>query len=115
MGLKTAPNTLQLLMDKVLHGLQFKTCLCYLDDVLLCSKTFEKHLIDLNEIFERFRSAGFKLGAKKCYFANQKCVFLGLRPAKDRIYALTDYPEPKNVKQLACSTGLRNSFQILVP
>ncbi|CAC5398377.1 unnamed protein product [Mytilus coruscus] len=74
MGLKTAPNTFQLLMDKVLHGLKFRTCLCYLDDVLLCSETFEKHLNDLNEIFERFRSAGLKLGAKKCYFANKKLL-----------------------------------------
>ncbi|CAG2203436.1 unnamed protein product [Mytilus edulis] len=47
MGLKTAPNTFQLLMDKVLRGLKFRTCLCYLDDVLICSETFEKHLDDI--------------------------------------------------------------------
>ncbi|CAG2254502.1 unnamed protein product [Mytilus edulis] len=122
MGLKTAPNTFQLLMDKVLHGLKFRTCLCYLDDVLLCSETFEKPLNDLNEIFERFRSAGLKLGAKKCYFANQKCVFLGhelskdgIRPPKDRIQAITDYPEPKNVKQLRRLIGMFNWFRKFIP
>ena len=62
MGLKTAPNTFQLLMDKVLRGLKFRTCLCYLDDVLICSETFEKHLDDIKEIFKRFRDAGLKLG-----------------------------------------------------
>ncbi|CAC5414791.1 unnamed protein product [Mytilus coruscus] len=122
MGLKTAPNTFQLLMDKVLHGLKFRTCPCYLDDVLLCSETFEKHLNDLNEIFERFRSAGLKLGAKKCYFANKKCVFLGhdlskdgIRPPKDSIQAITDYPEPKNIKQLRRLIGMFNWFRKFIP
>jgi hypothetical protein len=50
-GLKTAPNTFQLLMDKVLHGLKFKSCL-YLDDVLICSETFE-HMSALKEVFRR--------------------------------------------------------------
>ncbi|CAC5426207.1 unnamed protein product [Mytilus coruscus] len=30
MGLHTAPNSFQLLMDKILRGLTFKSCLCYL-------------------------------------------------------------------------------------
>ncbi|VDI18008.1 Hypothetical predicted protein [Mytilus galloprovincialis] len=77
MGLKTAPNTFQLLMDKVLRGLKFRTCLCYLDDVLICSETFEKHLDDIKEIFKRFRDAGLKLGQKKCHFASETCIFLG--------------------------------------
>ncbi|CAC5407147.1 unnamed protein product [Mytilus coruscus] len=69
MGLKTAPNTFQLLMDKVLHGLKFYACV----RMTSCSaQTFEKHLNDLNEIFERLRSAGLKLGAKKCYFVKEK-------------------------------------------
>ncbi|VDI74561.1 Hypothetical predicted protein [Mytilus galloprovincialis] len=75
MGLKTAPNTFQMLMDKVLHGLKFKSCLCYLDDVLIFSDTFEKHLSDLKEVFQRFRAAGLKLGPKKCSFAASSCVF----------------------------------------
>ena len=54
MGLKTATNSFQLLMDKVLHGLKFRTCLYYLDDVLICSETFEKHLADIKEICEQF-------------------------------------------------------------
>lgn len=33
MGLKTSPNTMQLLMDRVLKGLTFKSCLSYLDDL----------------------------------------------------------------------------------
>ena len=122
MGLKTAPNTFQLLMDKVLHGLKFKTCLCYLDDVLICSATFEQHLADLREIFGRFRTAGLKLGPKKCHFAAQSCVFLGheiskegIKPPKDRVQAINDYPEPKNIKQLRRFIGMLNWFKKFIP
>ena len=44
MGLRTSPSTFQLLMDKVLHGLTFESALCYLDDVLICSETFEQRM-----------------------------------------------------------------------
>jgi hypothetical protein len=35
MGLSSSPNSFQLLMDKLLRGLTYKSCLCYLDDVFL--------------------------------------------------------------------------------
>lgn len=122
MGLKTAPSSFQLLMDKILHGLKFKTCLCYLDDVLILSETFSQHLADLKEIFQRFRQAGLKLGPKKCHFAAESCIFLGhdiskngIKPPKDRIKALVEFPEPKNVKQLRRVIGLFNWFKKFIP
>lgn len=76
-GLKTSPNSFQLLMDKILTGLSFRSTLCYLDDVLIFSETFDQHLADLQEVFDRFRSAGLKLSPGKCSFAQNKRVFLG--------------------------------------
>lgn len=53
MGLKTSPNSFQLLMDKILHGLTFKSALCYLDDILICSYIFEQHAIYLSDVLNR--------------------------------------------------------------
>jgi hypothetical protein len=64
MGLSSSPNSFQLLMDKLLRGLTYRSCLCYLDDVLVCSETFQQHISDLNDIFTRFRNAGLKLNPK---------------------------------------------------
>lgn len=83
MGLKTSPNSFQLFMDKVLHGLTFKSVLCYLDDVLICYETFDQHIKDLQEVFDRFRTAGLKLQPSKCHFAQQKCIFLGHEISRD--------------------------------
>lgn len=122
MGLKTSPNTFQLLMDKVLHGLQFNTCLCYLDDVLVYSSTFDQHIADLNEVFRRFREAGLKLGPRKCKFAADSCVFLGhqiskdgISPPSDRVDAVLNVPPPRTVKELRRIIGMFNWFRKFIP
>ena len=48
-GLTNAPATFQRLMDAVLAGLQWKSCLVYLDDVIIVGRTFEEHLNHLGE------------------------------------------------------------------
>ena len=122
MGLHTAPNSFQLLMDKILRGLTFKSCLCYLDDVLICSETFQQHLCDLQEVFDRFRNAGLKLNPQKCSFANSSAIFLGhhiskegIRPPPDRVKALSEFPPPQNVKQLRRALGMFNWFRKFIP
>ena len=121
-GLKTSPNSFQLLMDKILTGLSFRSTLCYLDDVLIFSETFEQHLSDLQEVFDRFRAAGLKLSPGKCRFAKNRCVFLGheiskdgISPSSDRLKAVSDYPVPKNMKQLKRFLGLMNWFKKYIP
>ena len=118
MGLSTAPNSFQLLMDKVLKGLTFRSCLCYLDDVLIVSADFQTHMSDIQEVFDRFRSAGLKLNPKKCYFAQDSCLYLGhvissegIRPPPDRIKAITDMPIPKDANELRRTMGLFNWFR----
>ena len=43
-GLTSAPATFQRLMEKVLHGLHWKTLLLYLDDVIIIAPDFQTHL-----------------------------------------------------------------------
>ncbi|CAC5370110.1 unnamed protein product [Mytilus coruscus] len=120
MGLHTAPNSFQLLMDTILRGLTFKSCLCYLDDVLICSETFEH--VYLQEVFDRFRNAGLKLNPQQCTFANSSAIFLGhhiskegIRPPPDRVRALNEFPPPQNVKQLRRVLGMFNWFWKFIP
>lgn len=109
-------------MDRVLHGLTFKSLLCYLDDVLVTSSTFEQHIADLNEVFERFRNEGLKLSPKKCTFAHPSCEFLGLQISKhgisppiDRVDAIKNYSRPQNKKSLRRFMGLMGWFRKFVP
>jgi hypothetical protein len=44
----------------------------FLDDVLVLGQSFEQHIQNLTEVFQRFREYGIKLKAKKCDFLRRK-------------------------------------------
>ena len=122
-GLRTAPNSFQLLMDKILHGLTFNSVLCYLDDICIFSETFEQHISDLHEVLSRLQSAGLKLKPKpKCKFGYSDCIFLGhsiskngISPPSDRVELLKDYPVPQTRKELQRALGMFNWFRKYIP
>ena len=78
-GLCNAPATFSRLMDHVLSGHHWETCLFYLDDIIVFSSTWETHLARLRQVFERLRHANLKLGAEKCAFAAKVVSYLGHR------------------------------------
>lgn len=49
-GLCNAPATFERMIDNVLRGLKWKTCLCYLDDIVIFSSTFKEHLQRLAQV-----------------------------------------------------------------
>jgi hypothetical protein len=53
-GLCNAPATFERLMETVLRGLTYNSCLVYLDDVILVGHTCQEHLLNLWEVFQRF-------------------------------------------------------------
>ena len=76
-GLCNAPGTFQRLMEFVLAGLQWETCLVYLDDVIVYGRNFEERLEQLKEVFQRFRQAGLKLKPSKCFLLRNRVPYLG--------------------------------------
>ena len=65
-GLCNTPGTFQRLMERVLQGLHCSTCLVYLDDIVIYSRTIEEHLTRLAEVFTRLREANLKIKPSKC-------------------------------------------------
>ena len=60
-GLCNAPETFERLMENVLEGLQFKTLLIYLDNIIIPCKTFEQGMEHLTEVFERLQKCKVKI------------------------------------------------------
>ena len=75
-GLCNAPSLFQRIMEIALTGLQWKTCLVYLDDIIIFSQTFPEHLSRSKEVFVKLKQAGMKLKAKKCSFGRLEVQFL---------------------------------------
>ena len=66
-SLCNAPATFQRLMQAVLAGMEWDFCFVYLDDILVCSRTFEEHLDHLQEVFDRLRKLGSHLSPKSAH------------------------------------------------
>ena len=67
-GLTNAPATFQRLMERGIGELHLKECLIYLDDIIIYSKSFEEHLLCLENVFRQLEQHGLKLKCSKCEF-----------------------------------------------
>jgi len=61
-----APSQFACIMELVMSGLTYDVCLVYLDDILIFSKTFDKHLERLATVFDRLDRYALKLKPSKC-------------------------------------------------
>ena len=97
-GLCNAPATFQRIMQRVLAGLEWKSCFVYIDDVLVASKKFQEHLDHLRNVFLCLRAVNLKLKPKKCSFLRLEVPFLGHVLSKDGIR-----PDPAESEKLSLS------------
>ncbi|KAL5460004.1 hypothetical protein EMCRGX_G033412 [Ephydatia muelleri] len=98
-GLCNAPATFQRLMDRVLGGLKWSSCLVYFDDIIVIGSTFSEHLKHLAAVLTHLRQSGLKLNPTKCKLCQQQVTFLtiigpvfaavksGRRPLADQVSA----------------------------
>ncbi|PIK33227.1 hypothetical protein BSL78_29961 [Apostichopus japonicus] len=77
MGLKNSPVTFQRVMETVLRGLTWKSCLVYMDDIIIFSNNFADHISHIRGVFQRLRCANLKLRLDKCQFAKAEIRYLG--------------------------------------
>ena len=117
-GLCNAPATFQRLMDCVLAGLQWTSCLVYIDDVIIMGKSFESHLHNLQQVFDRLRQAGLKLHPYKCQFLQHEVRFLGhivsangVSPDPDKTVKVKDWPTPTSRQETQQFLGLANYYR----
>ncbi len=53
-------------MEAILRGLQWQTCLIYLDDIIVFGRNIDESLRRLEEALDRIDKAGLKLKPSKC-------------------------------------------------
>ena len=117
-GLCNAPATFQRLMDRVLGGLKWSSCLVYFDDIIIVGSTFDDHLRNIGSVLMRLRGAGLKLKPAKCNFCQQQVSFLGhvvssrgisTDPSKTEV--ISKWPTPQSKRELQQFLGLANYYR----
>eukprot|EP00731_Ephydatia_muelleri_P027503 Em0019g376a len=120
-GLTNAPATFQRLMERVLAGLHWTTCLIYLDDILIFSATVQQHFTRLREIFDRLKQAGLKIKPCKCLLLQKSIKYLGhvvsehgIKTDSDKTRCIADWPTPSCLQDLKQFLGLASYYRRFV-
>lgn len=120
-GLSNAPATFQRAIDMILGGLKWKSCLVYLDDIIVFSRSAEDHVGHLREVFEALQGAGLSLKAKKCHFFQEEVEYLGhvvgrghLKVQDKNIRGLEEASPPRCKKDLRSFLGMCNVYRRFV-
>jgi len=120
-GLANSPSIFQRLMDLVLAGLTWETCLVYTDDVIVFAKSFEEHVVRLETVFHRLRTAGLKLKPTKCHIFQKKVTFLGhvlsgngIEPDPGKVSAVVDWPILKSLTEVRSFLGLASCYRSFI-
>jgi hypothetical protein len=121
-GLCNVSATFERLMETVLRGLTYDSCLVHLGDVIVIGSTFQEHILNLRKAFERFRDARLKLNREKCELLQKGMKYLGhiFPPERisidfEKLKAVREWPTPKDKHEIRSFLGLCTYYRRFIP
>ena len=119
-GMMNSGATFVRAMRKMLSGMD---CVeNFIDDILVHTPTFERHIEVLRELFERFEKHQIKARPTKCSVGADNVDFLGhqisqgeLGLHEDNIAKIRNAPRPMTKKQVRAFIGLTGFYRNFVP
>lgn len=121
-GLHNAPATWQRLVDSILGPELEPHVFVYLDDIVIVTQTFEKHISVLEEVFRRLREAKLTISWGKCQFCRPEMKYLGflvdrngLHCDPEKVSAMLKLPAPTNVKEVRKIIGVFSWYRRFIP
>ena len=120
MGLCNSPSTFMQMMNDSLFDLR-AFVLCFLDDILIFSRTREEHLQHIRRVLQRLREKKLYGKLSKCEFMRSEVGFLGHRigadglcVAPDKVDAVKSWPTPRNPHDVRSFLGLAGFYRRFV-
>ena len=124
-GLSNAPSVFQQAMNVVLKGLIGKTCLAYLDDIIILARDEDEHARNLDEVLSRLKEHNFFCNIDKCQFAMTELKYLGhvvtadtVQPDPYKVEVLQNWPASdlqKSANHVRSFLGLAGYFRRFIP
>ena len=109
-------------MQNILVPFLWIFALVYINDIVIFSLTFEDHINHLDQIFQVIQKSRVTLTITKCHFGYQSVLLLGQKVSRfglstheEKVDAILQLEEPKNVHDLQVFLEMMVYFSSYVP
>jgi hypothetical protein len=93
-------------------------CVGLFYDIFVYSKTYQEHLIHLEQVFQILKQDQWRVKHSKCSFAKEEVTYLGyvisgagVATCPSKVQAVASWPQPQNVKELRSFLGLAGYYR----
>ena len=100
-------------MNQIFRPYIGKFVVVYFNDILIYSRSMEKHVQHLREVLLILRQEKFYAATKKCVFMTHSVLFLGYVLSKEgiqvdesKVEAVRSWPQPKTITEVRSFHGL---------
>jgi hypothetical protein len=121
-GLKTAGAVFSRVMRLILEPLSLEEVSNFIDDLLLATRTWKRHLEVLWLVLSRLREVNMTARPTKCSLGAKEVPFLGhlvkegeMRPEQDKVDRIQEAAPPTTKKELRSFLGLIGFYRKFVP
>ena len=120
--LRNGPSIFQRVMQGILAPYLWLFCLVYIDDIVVFSKSYEKHITHLDKVLEAIEKSGITLSPNKCHLfygsillLGHKVSRLGLSTHTEKVKAILELERPRKLSQLQTFLGMVVYFSAFIP
>ena len=93
-------------------------CKAYIDDAIIFSEEWERHLQTIRNFFDRLSEAKLTVNLTKSEFCHANLTFLGhlvgqglVKPVEAKVEAISDFPVPSGKRQLMSFLGMAGYYR----
>ncbi|MBW0527837.1 hypothetical protein O181_067552 [Austropuccinia psidii MF-1] len=118
-GIKNAPSHLQRMINEIFPEEPLEGWLIiYINDIIVCSKTWEEHMYRLSRVLTKIQSVNMKISLRKCHLGLKELKELGhvvfslsLGIEKTKVAAVFLKPMPQNKKEIQSFLGFAGYYR----
>ena len=121
-GTAASPQIFQRTMDRWFSAYLWKSVIVWMDDILVHSNTFERHLKHLRAVLEVAKKHGLVYNKSKLKLCQRSVKYIGyvfgvggIRTDPDKVADVHAMPAPKNAKQVRQFLGFAGFYRRFMP
>ncbi|GBN21322.1 Transposon Tf2-9 polyprotein, partial [Araneus ventricosus] len=120
-GSKNSTSYFHTLISKCLNGITGKNVQFFLDDIIIATDSLCELKVTLQTVFDRLTKFNLTLDPAKLQLCKPEIIYLGFdlnangfSPSEQNVNKVTNFPRPKNLKQVQMFLGMLNYFRGLI-